>query len=67
MEKFTQDKIEYLRPIWKSKKMVNETVMFVGEKDEGVLLYEPKEIYSVKNYFLDTDYQENVDYFQKGK
>ena len=67
MEKFTQDKIEYLRPFWTSKKIVNETLMFVGARDEGVLLYNPKEIYSVRNYFLDTEYQENVDYIQKGK
>ncbi len=67
MERFTQDKIEYLKPFWKSEKIVNETIMFVGEKDVGVLLYEPKQILSVKNYFLDTIYQENVDYIQDGK
>ena len=67
MEQFIQDKIEYLRPIWKCETIVNETLMFVGEKDVGVLLYEPKEILSVRNYFLDTVYQEGVDYAQDGK
>ena len=67
MEKFTQDKMEYLKPIWKSKTIVNETLMFVGDKDVGVLLYEPKEILSVRNYFLDTLYQAGVDYAQDGK
>lgn len=67
MERFIQDKIEYLRPFWKTKKIVNETIMFVGEKDVGVLLYEPKEIISVKNYFLNTLYQDGIDYTQDGK
>ena len=67
MEKFTQDKMEYLKPIWKSETIVNETLMFVGDKDVGVLLYEPKEILSVRNYFLDTLYQAGVDYAQDGK
>ena len=67
MQQFTQDKIEYLKPFWKSEKIVNETLMFVGEQDVGVLLYEPKQILSVRNYFLDTLYQEGVDYTQDGK
>lgn len=67
MRQFTQDKIEYLKPFWKSEKIVNETLMFVGEQDVGVLLYEPKQILSVRNYFLDTLYQEGVDYTQDGK
>ena len=67
MEKFLQSINEYLTPIWKREKIVNETVMFVGEEDAGVLLYEPKEILSVKNYYLDTEYENGVDYKIEGK
>ena len=67
MEKFTQDLKDYLKPIWKSEKIINETLTLVGEKDEGVLLYEPTQLLSVKHYFLDVTYQENVDYQLIGK
>lgn len=47
--------------------MINETLMFVGESDVGVLLYKPDRIISVKNYVLDAEYAENVDYRIQGK
>ena len=67
MEKFLQNREEYLTPIWKSEKIVNETLMFVGKDDEGVLLYEPKQILSVRNYYLDVEYENNVDYKNEGR
>ena len=67
MQKFTQNLTEYLQPFWKSRKIVNETLMFVGKSDVGVFLYEPEKIISVKNYFLDTVYRENADYKTEGK
>lgn len=67
MKKFTQNMTEYLQPFWKNNKIINETMMFVGESDVGVLLYEPDSIISVKNYFLDKDYIRNVDYKIEGR
>ncbi|MBR0189080.1 MAG: SGNH/GDSL hydrolase family protein [Clostridia bacterium] len=67
MEKFTQDINEYLRPFWKGETMLNETLMFVGKSDVGVLLYEPEKIFSVKNYFLDKEYKDSADYKIDGK
>ncbi len=52
----------YLSPYWKSKVMYNETVMFVGANDEAPLLYQPTEIVSVRNYGLDIEYKEGIDY-----
>ena len=67
MDKFICDLKQYLQPFWKSKRIVNETLMLVGEKDFGVLLYEPKKILSVKNYFLDKNFCDNLDYKIEGK
>ena len=65
MSGFNQDKNEYLRPFWKGGKITNETVMFVGKEDVGVLLYKPRKIISVKNYFLDREYIQGKDYLVK--
>lgn len=67
MEKFKEDLKDYLKPFWKSARIVNETLMFVGKDDEGVLLFEPKRILSVKDYRLEKEYVENVDYKIDGK
>ena len=52
---------DYLRPIWNTKRIVNETCMSVGE-EAMPLLYAPSRILSVQSYNLDTTYQEGVDY-----
>ncbi|MBR2024014.1 MAG: SGNH/GDSL hydrolase family protein [Clostridia bacterium] len=52
----------YLVPYWDTKIMYNETVMFVGADDEAPLLYTPTEIVSVRNYGLNIEYMEGVDY-----
>ena len=66
MAEFLQDRKEYLRPFWKCGKMVNETMMFVGDA-AGTLLFEPEQILSVRNYGLDILYQEGVDYKIEGR
>ena len=52
----------YLLPYWDSNVVYNETVMFVGADDEAPLLYNPTRIVSVRNYGLDIEYKEGVDY-----
>ena len=60
---------EVLSPIWASKRMVNETVLPVsagGTSAEGRLLFAPSGNVTVRNYALDTTYQEGVDYVLDG-
>jgi lysophospholipase L1-like esterase len=58
----------YLKPIWYTREVYNETVLFVGEEDETKLLYDKIEIISVRNYGLDIEYEEGKDYiFQDDK
>ncbi len=52
----------YLVPYWDTDVIYNETVMFVGENDEAPLLYKPTEVISVRNYGLNIEYKEDVDY-----
>lgn len=56
----------YLEPLWQGEIVENETVMFIenqdGTCDEAPLLYDPTEIISVRNYGLDIEYTEGVDY-----
>ena len=59
------DLYEYLTPIWKTDKVVNETFMFLGEGDEAPFLFSPTEILRVSNYFLNKDYVEGKDYLIK--
>jgi lysophospholipase L1-like esterase len=67
MGKFKESVNDYLAPLWKTEKVINETVMFVGEDDVAELLYEPEEILSVRNYRLDRNYQPDEDYLLEGK
>lgn len=67
MDKFKENFKEYMQPFWKSAKIVNETVMFVGKDDEGVLLFKPTNVLSVKDYRLQKEYIENVDYKIDGR
>lgn len=52
----------YVRPYWHTREIYNETVMFVGADDSAPLLYDAKEILSVRNYGLDIEYEEGADY-----
>ncbi|MBQ9709235.1 MAG: SGNH/GDSL hydrolase family protein [Clostridia bacterium] len=56
------DLYEYLKPIWRSNIITNETIMFLDEDDVAPLLYAPAEIISVKNYNLTQTYAEGKDY-----
>lgn len=67
MEEFKENLNGYLAPFWKTKRIVNETVMFVGEDDVAELTYRPEEILSVTDYRLEKTYQPEKDYFVKGK
>lgn len=67
MEKFIGDLNEYLAPLWKTKKIVNETVMFVGETDVAELLFTPVNVLSVKDYGLNVTYEKGKDYEITGK
>lgn len=59
----------WLRPVWHTREMYNETVLFVGEEDEAPLLYRPSEIRSVRSYGLNVEYTEGKDYIltEEGK
>ena len=58
----------YLKPVWNTREIYNETVMFVGENDSASLIYRPSEIISVRNYGLNVEYKENQDYvLENGK
>ena len=52
----------YLKPLWHTREIYNETVLFVGENDKAPLLYTPSEVISVRNYKLDVEYVQGVDY-----
>lgn len=67
MKKFKESVNDYLTPFWKAEKVINETVMFVGEDDVAELLYEPEKILSVRNYCLDRNYRPDKDYLLEGK
>lgn len=56
----------YVRPYWYTREIYNETVVFVGEEGVATLMYEPREINSVRSYDLLTDYQEGKDYEIEG-
>lgn len=60
-----------MQPFWKSKTMLNESVLMVSENEEApeaTLLFKPKKILSVTNAGLDTTYQEGIDWeYKNGK
>jgi lysophospholipase L1-like esterase len=61
---------QYLEPFWKGDTVYNETVLLysaVGAPAEGRLLYEPGRVLSVRNFGLDTVFQEGVDYRLEGR
>ena len=56
------DRGVYLKPLWYTREVYNETVLFVGLEDEAPLLYPVSEIVSVRSYGLDVTYAEGEDY-----
>lgn len=58
---------QYLYPIWKGERVENEPFMFVGKMDKGNFLYHPQEILSVKDYYLEKEFQVDKDYRVVGK
>lgn len=67
MNKFKADIYEYLKPYWKTQRIENETIMFLGEDDCAPLIFSPKEILSVKDYGLEKAYTLGKDYYVNGK
>lgn len=61
------DRNVWLKPLWNTYEVCNETVLFVGEEDEAPLLYRPSEIISVRNYGLDIEYVQGKDYTLTGE
>lgn len=62
---FTWEK--HMRPIWKGGNVYEETAMFVGETGECTLVFIPKGKVFVRNYTLDTMYEEGKDYVITGR
>jgi len=52
----------YLKPLWYTREIYNETLMFIGEDDCAPLMYDATEIISVRNYGLNKEYAEGVDW-----
>lgn len=67
MANFTQDLKTYLKPYWKTQHIENETLMFIGKDDVGVLLFEPEDILSVRDYRLEKEYRNGKDYKIEGR
>ncbi len=61
------DRRAYLKPIWYPGIMYHETALLVGEEDAAPLIYEPERILSVRDYGLNIEYKEGVDYAVEGK
>lgn len=60
------DLTQYLRPVWDSDEIVNETFMFLGEEDEAPFLFPPEKVVFVSDYFLGKTYVEGRDYALTG-
>ncbi len=61
---------DLLEPIWKTTKIMNETVLPTAYGDTaaaGNLAFEPVEVLSVKNYALTKQYKEAQDYSMQGR
>ena len=52
----------WLKPLWYTREVYNETVMFVGADDEAKLLYDAEDIIAVSSYGLDKRYEEGKDW-----
>ena len=61
---------DYLRPVWKGKRIVNETLSptsYKGGAAEAACIFVPSRVVSVKNYALDVTYEEGTDYEFDGR
>lgn len=52
----------YLIPFWDTDRIENETFMFLGEEDSAPFLYAPEKIGYVRNFSLNTLFEEGKDY-----
>ena len=57
----------YLQPVWYTREVYEETVVFVGSNSSANLLYEPKGEVTVRDYQLGITYEEGRDYVIEGK
>ena len=57
----------YMQPIWYTREVYDETVVFIGENSTANLLYQPKGSVTVRNYQLNVTYEEGRDYTIEGK
>lgn len=63
----TYNVAKVMAPIWETKQVYNETVMFVGKGSSAKLLFAPTKIISVKKYTdYSVTYTEGVDYVISG-
>jgi len=66
----TCDLGQYMQPFWAGKTVYNETVLMLSENGQpatGRLMFNPTGILSVKNYALNTNYSDGVDYTVEGR
>ena len=52
----------WMDPVWRGSLTVYESVMFVGKNDRVRLLYDARDIISVRSFDLKTEYVRGVDY-----
>lgn len=57
----------WLQPVWYTREVYDETVVFIGEESSANLLYEPKGSITVRDYQLGVTYVEGRDYTVEGK
>ena len=58
----TYDLHEFLVPFWKAKRIVDESVMLVGDDDAAPLIFTPDKIESVRSSDRKTEYKEGEDF-----
>lgn len=49
-------------PVWAGDTVYGETVSFIGKDDVATLIYAPTDIVKVYDYYLQTEYEEGVDF-----
>ena len=69
-EKFAFDADQWLIPLWQTATIIDETILPVagdGQSPAARLLFEPREILSVRDYGLATNYAAGRDYAKEGR
>jgi lysophospholipase L1-like esterase len=69
-EKFAFDTGKWLIPLWQTTTIIDETILPVardGQSPAARLLFEPREILSVRDYGLATNYAAGRDYLLEGR